>query len=182
LTSNYALNQVFRSKWAEPLHSYVVNFLRKIESAFQEYRSARGQTLLFSGSQRQEVSSYFRALAHWENFLANCSHAQNLLATFTGVPTFEKGDGTAQEKINCLYNHLKHVDSRIELGSILQGKLMPVWMTNDGLLSADASLSYTEAADCLLALVDFADILKDPQSARERAGQIQQVRLRTPSA
>lgn len=170
---NYCLNQIFRGKWTEPLHSYAVNFLRKIEDAFREYQSARVETLLFSASQCQDVISYFRAISHWENVLANSSHAQNLLATFAKSRICDKGDGTVPEKINRLYNHLKHVNSRIEQGSVLNGQMIPVWIVNDGLKSVDVILSYQEAANFLLDLASFADLLEDPQVAREKVSKIQ---------
>jgi hypothetical protein len=164
---------LFRAKWSAPLNAYAYNYLRRAEAAFREHINARAATLKFL-ERRNSPSLYTRALFHWEVFLGQSWHAYELLVQVVspGVRPFEQGSGSVEERLNHLYNQMKHVEGRIENGQMPIGATVPVWLTNEGLTSIDARLTFVESAEVLEDLAKWADALDDPRSASDRIGSI----------
>ena len=68
----------------------------------------------------------------------------NLLATASDTKFFEKGDGSAGERLSLLYNDSKHMDRMIDGGKIPTDATAAIWITNHGLESSRATLSFDE--------------------------------------
>jgi len=166
-TSNFFLNSVLRATWKPPYNAYMYNYLRRTEAAFIEHDLARTETLAFIEFGRQSSRRYTAALFHWESFLGQSWHAYKTLQKCFEVQLFEQGDGSVEERLNKLYNQMKHVESRIENAQILDGATVPVWLSNEGLVSIDATLTFTETGEVLSDIAKWANILQDPLSAPE---------------
>jgi hypothetical protein len=65
----------------------------------------------------------------------------------------------SRQRLNALYNQMKHVESRIDNGQLLHGATVPVWLENEGLRSIDARLSFTESTDVLKELAKYKKII-----------------------
>ncbi len=166
--ANYFLNSALTASFKPPMNVYAYNFLRRAQAAFNQYRLARDCTLDFLTTGGQSPTRYCEALFHWETFLGQSWHAYLLLMkAFEVGKAFEKGDGSLEERLNKLYNTMKHVESRIEHGQMLPGATVPVWLTNDGLCSVDASMTYIETAEILRQLEIWANALMNPKTAKE---------------
>jgi uncharacterized protein YaeQ len=81
---------------------------------------------------------------------------------------FKKGDNSDLERINKLNNAAKHF-------SAMQAEQTstPIWITNVGLKCADATLSFDELNDNLMALSEaarqtFVEIPKEAHARRQR--------------
>jgi hypothetical protein len=163
--SNHFLNSLLRAPYNAPHNAYAYNFMRRAEAAFSEHAEARLATLAFL-EDGQSPSRYARAILHWEVFLSQCWHGYLLLLGFFGEKkVFEKGNASTEERLHGLYNAMKHVESRIdnaELGQMVKGATVPVWLTNHGIESTDAFLTYTETGGILRDLAKWASILEDP--------------------
>ena len=57
---------------------------------------------------------------------------------------------------------MKHAESRIENGQIIEGATIPVWLTNEGLRSTEALLTYAATGDILRDLAKWANVIVDP--------------------
>lgn len=169
---NFFLNSVLRSSWKPPLNAYAFNFHRRAEGAFRAHAAAREATLSFIAGNRQSVSRYATALYHWEIYLGQCWHAFKLLEKGIGATLYEKGSGVVEERLNHLYNQMKHVESRIAAGQMLPEATVPVWLTTCGLQSVDAFLSYEETGEVLKDVAKWATILSDPIDARKRLDEL----------
>ena len=168
---NHILNVMLRGTWIPPLSTYVFNFLCRATNAFRAQDAARQATLASLGTRNQSPSTYAEALFHWEVFLGQSWHAFKLLEKPFKLTLFEKKSGSALERLNALYNQMKHVESRIECGQIPIGATVPVWLTNEGLKSADAALSFPETGEILAVIAAWADALEDPKTARGKVEQ-----------
>lgn len=168
--ANFFLNSVFSATYKPPMHAYTYNFLRRAQYAFSEHNSARESTLSFITSGGQSVKRYADALFHWECFLGQSWHAYALLVAAFQGRALEKGDGSVEQRLNALYNQMKHVESRIENGQMLTGATVPVWLDNAGLRSIDTTLTFRETAEVLKDLGKYADALANPMIAREILG------------
>jgi hypothetical protein len=150
------------------MNAYAYNFLRRAQYAFHEHELARQSTLAFVARGGQSPQRYAEALFHWECFLGQAWHGFAILISAWGGKVFEQMDGSVEQRLNALYNQMKHVESRIDSGQILAGATVPVWLENEGLRSVDTRLTYGETADVLKELATYADILGDPSSAKAR--------------
>jgi hypothetical protein len=167
--ANFVLNSALRGNFNPPGNAYAYNYLRRTVAAFSEHEEARQATLAFLSSGRQSLSHYVAATLHWEFFLGQSWHAYLLLRGLFKSLTkqdvlkiFVRGKGSVEERLNYLYNCMKHVESRIENGQIVEGATIPVWLTNEGLRSTDALLTYAETGDILRDLAKWANIIVDP--------------------
>jgi hypothetical protein len=177
--ANYFLNSVLRGKLTPPANAYVYNYLRRAEAAFTEHDQARHATFDFIASGAQSPSLYAAAILHWEFFLGQSWQSYALLARLLallgagkGFKFFVPGDGSVEERLNKSYNSMKHVESRIESGQILEGATVPVWLTNEGIQSTDVLLKYAETGAILRDIAKWANIVEDPiqMSDKLRAG------------
>ena len=166
--SNFILNTLLRENIRAPYRQYIFNFLRRSEAGFREHAFAREETLLFLNGSRQSPSRYMMAIFHWEVFLAQAWHGYSLLSNMQEEKAFEKGAGSIEERLNLLYNQSKHAESVIKSGQMLENATIPVWLTNTGLESHNAKLTYHETGEILKHLAEWAQALQDPQSLRER--------------
>lgn len=164
---NFFLNCTFRGAFTPPMHAYAYNYLRRAQHAFAEHQIARDCTMAFLASEGKSLSHYIDALYHWECFLGQAWHAFALLVKAWNGKAFEKNDGSVEQRLNALYNQMKHVESRIENGQMIADTTVPVWLENDGLRSIDTHLSFAETAEVLRELAKYADALMDPRTARE---------------
>ena len=165
--ANFFLNSAFTTAFKPPMNAYAFNFLRRAQAAFSQYQLARDSTLAFLSSGGQSVTRYAEALFHWETFLGQSWHAYALLLKAFSGTAFKQGDGSVEERLNKLYNAMKHVESRIENAQMLPGATVPVWLENTGIRSIDASMTYFETAEVLKQLAAWADALMNPRTAKE---------------
>ena len=163
--ANFFLNSALNGSFAPPMNAYAYNFLRRAQNAFSEHNNARDNTLAFLSAGAQSPQRYASALFHWENFLGQAWHAYALLMTAWKGTAFRKNDGSLLQRLNALYNQMKHVESRIENGQMIAGATVPVWLENQGLRSVDALLSFAETAEVLTELATYADALSNPRTA-----------------
>lgn len=165
--ANYFLNSAFSGSFAPPMNAYAYNFLRRAQYAFSEHEIARKSTLDFLASGGQSPKEYVDALFHWETFLGQAWHALAILITAWKGKAFDKNDGSIEQRLNALYNQMKHVESRIDNAQMPPGATVPVWLDNEGLCSVDIKLTYAETADVLKELAKYADALSNPSTAKE---------------
>lgn len=162
---NLFLNSVFTGHFRPPMSAYAYNYVRRAQRAFKEHQLARDATLAFLASAGKSVTKYTEALFHWECFLGQCWHAYKLLVTAWDGKVFEQGEGSVEERLNSLYNQMKHVESCIDNNQMPDGATVPVWLENAGLRSINASLAFMETAEVLKDLGKYADALSNPSAA-----------------
>lgn len=169
--SNYMLNTVLRGALATPTRQQIYNFLRRSHSAFADYDLARLKTQQFLAD-RERIRAYIAAIGHWEDFLGHVWQANEFLARAflpeTKRPLFQPGDGSVNQRLHALHSRAKHAADAILRGDFTGETPLCVWLTNDGLKSTDAWLTYGEAADELRSLAEWASAVQDPRTMREK--------------
>lgn len=163
---NFFINSTLRSRFRPPMQAYAYNYLRRAQRAFIEHNLARAVTLEFLAQGGQAPQLYADALFHWETFLGQTWHAFQILATAWDGQVFERMDNSPEQRMNSLYNQMKHVESRIENNQIRPGATVPVWLEEAGLISIDSRLSFVETRNLLTELAKYAEALVDPRTAR----------------
>ncbi|MPZ83174.1 MAG: hypothetical protein GEV28_23385 [Actinophytocola sp.] len=168
------LNSVASGRYKSPLNAYATAFLRRAEDAFVMHDLARDATLKLLTLPQMTPSHYARALLHWEGFLTQAAQAQHVLLRtirhLSGDEThkvYQPGDGSVEQRLNAVHNALKHAEKRINNNQILPDSVSPVWMTNEGLQSTDANLTWPETGEVLDELARWADGLQNPSGFSE---------------
>jgi hypothetical protein len=157
------LNQALGfGKYKEPAKVLLLNFLRRLRSATEEYRSGRENLEKYvSALPQHELGCCNRALAYFEDCILNANVAITCLSGLgkylqsldpSVAPVFKVGDGSDYDSLRLLSNRIKHFDEDV-LDAALSGStsipVAPVWITNQGLEASNASLSFVELADIL---------------------------------
>jgi hypothetical protein len=179
---NYDLSLVISNS----MRQLVFNFIRKAEATFDEYCAAAIDLRLYIETTDDALELYFSALRHLEQCLAHLNEAtlslNGVAAQLNAEKQWTRDDGSVLQRANNLHNYVKHFDEKLSKGpfpSEMSFKLFatdhdgspkfnyvasdvsntPLWLTNDGLESRDASLTFTELADEVLAFYQQADEL-----------------------
>jgi hypothetical protein len=172
LIHQFVLTSVFSARYPDPMHQYAIVFLRKTESAFQEYFYSQNslnkyvQTqILFNDNPNEQISQYFEILHRFEVLISQIYQAYMVLDKFLSLESSERfwqnGDGSTLEKINTLYNYIKHAEGKIKQKPENAG--YHIWLTNSGVSCENGSVSYTEISEALIDLADNAKYYGNPQ-------------------
>lgn len=170
--SNHFLNCVGSGRYKLPLGAFVVAFLRRAEASFRLHKLARDATYELLGLRQPSPSHYGIALMQWEGFLTQSYQGIALIVQIiqdlsrdSSYRAFRPNDGSIEQRLNLLYNSLKHVEKRIAAGQTLPGAITPVWLSSTGLECTDGVLTYDETAEVLQILADWADALVNPRES-----------------
>lgn len=139
--SNVGLSIIFNDFPPASARPFVINFIRRISAAFLEYDLARKDVVKLIKDGHGRWSPYFTALTHFEAAVAQLYLALDSVRKLRTHDFFRKGDGSFEESLNLIYNASKH-----ELAS---GEL-PVWFTDSGMRTANASVTFDEIEDFML--------------------------------
>jgi hypothetical protein len=155
----FILNSVFIARLAAKPRAYVFNFLRRAEGALSAYREARSALIEYLATPRHVLSPYFRSLLYFEVCISQCYQGLELLRKATDKDFFEPNDGSEAERLSFLYADSKHMDRLIKRGEIPAEATVAVWITNQGLESSRATLSFDELLEMLLQMGRLAEKL-----------------------
>jgi hypothetical protein len=150
--SNFVLNSFLRFQVSPKDKRFRFFFLRRAEAAFIEYDHAREALSDCVANPRGKLSLYFRALHHFEVTIAMLWQAYNFVKQFTGMNPYENGDNSQYERLAKIYNASRYFNPDLP-----SNYLHHIWISNDGLYSADYSLSFEELRECLEEIGQFAD-------------------------
>jgi hypothetical protein len=177
LISQFIILSSFSAKYPALQHKYALVFLRKTEAVFQEYFSSvkslkyfvSQQHILYNENPNQQLSQYFEILHRIEILIALICQAFMVLENFLVLEKHErfwtKGDGTALERINILYNFTKHAEDKISQGLELPG--YQLWLSNDGVSCEKGSVTFTEISKVLIDIADNAKYYGNPRKVIE---------------
>jgi len=145
--SLFGLTVIVIKPLPEAARPFVIQFIRRTEMAFSEYARMKAELqYLLSGPQ---WSPYYRALHHGEVATAMLYQAYDLTKKKFQLPRiFGPGDGSALQRLNCIYNTSKHQPAEAQ---------DPVWLSNDGFHTAEAKLLYAEFEDLARSLARLVE-------------------------
>ncbi len=153
----FILNNLFMVNFPLKTRAYLFNFLRRAEGALSGYREARLALINYVNTPRSTIYPYFKALSLFEICVSQCYQGYELLATASGERFFEQGDGSAAERLQKLYVDSKHMDCMIDGEKVPLEATVPLWITNSGLESGRAALSFLELEEILLNMYTLAE-------------------------
>jgi hypothetical protein len=147
--------------------------LRRTASAFTSYHDAKLLTHKFLESRSPSqpgIRLYNNAVTKWEHFILESQICIDLLNHVNGNnKLFQKLDGSQEQRLYTIANHIKHVPKVLRSQNIEDNEVMPLWLSNEGLESyGQYYLSYIEASEHLRGMAMLADDVQDPRSAVDK--------------
>lgn len=169
--SNYLLNTTFREKYPGHFHQIGMSYMRRAEASFREYESARKSLMSYTSGKKENISTYFMAVYHFEQMVSQSYQAYMLMRHFIAdsngakVASFYKeNDGSEVDRLNKIYNHIKHCDGRVTKNEFPKNYSIPVWLTNTGISCPVAELQYNEIIEMLEDIANGANRFVDPKA------------------
>lgn len=162
--NNFIFNSIFRAEIKEDLKPFIFSILRRAQMSIAEYEDGRVSLIDYIDGDRDRWSVYFRALYHFELSVMLMCQAYEAIRKLAGnVNYYDHGDGSAAERLFAIYNISKH----LEPTSLAKGQLHSVWLTNDGIATSRAELTWDELAESLRTLGSMANEISDPVSLKQ---------------
>lgn len=171
LIHQFIILSSFSAKYPDKMHKFGLIFLRKTELVFEEYFVAISdlanyvkQNILYNDNPADQLSDYFRILHRFEIIISQLYQANMVLQKFLVLEKHErfwsKGDGSSLERVNILYNYIKHAEDKIDKGLELPG--YQIWLTNSGISCEETTVSFEELSALLIDLADNAKFYGNP--------------------
>jgi hypothetical protein len=148
----FVMQSIFTRPIAESGARLAFVWLRRVNAAIENYDEACA-SLTRVAERTNTISEYFRALGKMETAIAMIYQANQYATTALGIRMFEKGDGTPLSRLNAIYNATRHPN----LSTLSEGHLHPVWLLNDGVHSAGATVQYVEIESLIREMAAMAD-------------------------
>jgi hypothetical protein len=116
---------------------------------------------------KPKLRLYYDSLNNWEAFALQCQMARDLYLFISKSKAFDQGDGSPEQRLYDLANAVKHFRGHLDSQRFTPADILPMWITRDGLVSINHSVTYAEAAGVLRDLSKLAHLLQDPVAVRE---------------
>ncbi len=155
-----------------PIFHLSLGMLKRTDEAADAYAVGRDHLLAYASSLPQEhrLGHYVRAVTQFDYCIGALWEAAELLRKInqTKEPTykvFEKGDGSAWQRINDLNGTCKHYNHEQAASSSA-----PLWITDTGLQSNQTTLTFDEIVESIAELDKLLDDfwIKIPAEAAAR--------------
>jgi hypothetical protein len=163
---DFALETVVGRQIPDPDRQLYWTLIRRAQAAAAEYELGRQSlTEFFAPRPSLALRPYFGALRHFELCVALGYQGWMVVRQLTPnrPKLFEKGDGSEYDRMNHVYNAWRHADGFILQGECPPDSTLPVWITNDGLESARARISFAELRDMVQALARIVEMIIRPR-------------------
>lgn len=174
--ASYLLSSVFHGEYPVSVKPLVFNIIFRAQAAFKSYHKARSLTRAYLDFEKRDLQStdpYFEAVSEWETTILNLKNAQDLFSKNIDQKLYEKCDGSDDQRLAEIANRIKHCAADIENGGHDATLTIPMWLSNGGLVTRTARLSWDELASNVDGLAKIAQTLHQPASAMEKYQKIQ---------
>jgi hypothetical protein len=148
----FLLTGIFQVSYAPKPRCYMFNLIRRAQQASYEYGQGRAFLTRYLESSNEAISPYYQALSHFEQCVALLVQAAHFADGLLPENLFKQGSHPDLERLNRVYNASKHMEGRIASGRLPTNALTAVWITNDGLASHDANVTFQEVRDFIIGL------------------------------
>lgn len=171
LLSNHFLNSCLRGRFDGWIRQYALNFIYRAEMLFRAYCDARDHTLKYLAHNEPlnpSVSTYYLSVAKWENALLHWAGCFHTISKNSPEKIYQRGEGTLEERMGILWGRTKHHVDQMHQTPLSDNLTIPVWLSNEGLHTTKAMVTFVEFASTVENMVHLAEHIVDPRTAREK--------------
>jgi hypothetical protein len=163
--ATFVLNSIFMRKHADPTGRLILMFGRRVLSAMHEYTRARDLLLAYVHKLHQTNSHFLQAMiatTHFEQCIASACQATAFFQRLVDLAGRPKVDDDRVERLRRIFNRSKHFDEDLVDVTIADAEITaPVWLTNYGISSANASVTFEELHSLLTDLLKIFKSLSE---------------------
>lgn len=167
--ANHFLNGLFGPQYKDKYRQWAINQLFRAEVAFRDYHEAceiTAEVLIKGRPDYPAIRTYFKAIARWESCLLNIQIFIDLMNKMKrelgDQPVFQEKDGSPDQRAYALANTIKHWGGDVAQSRHEEHQTIPVWLSNDALVSRTDRLTFTEVAGIVSEIAAVADELQNP--------------------
>ena len=158
---SFILNGIFTMDYPDPLGRLALIFGRRVIHAIREYSIAR-ELLSAYVAKLERTNSHFlqamRSTTHFESCVGSAYQACALLGRISELVAEPAPEDEREGRLRKIWNRSKHFDEDVIDPKISSAEITaPVWVTNQGISSTTASISFNELQSVL---IDLRDALK----------------------
>jgi hypothetical protein len=142
------LNGIFTVNYPDPLGRLALIFGRRVIHAIREYSIARERLSAYV-AELERTNSHFlqamRATTHFESSVGSACQACALLGRISKLVAEPEPNDEREDRLRKIWNRSKHFDEDLMDPRIGSTEITaPVWLTNQGISSTAASVSFDE--------------------------------------
>jgi hypothetical protein len=159
----FVFRRVFDNHVTHDLAPLAFAIIRRARDAVVAHDAGVALLQTFVGKEPRLLVAYFDCLGRFEAALTAVAFSFETMRQFYGSGHFETGDGSPNERMQALYNLLKHSNAM----NLPVGHIHALWLENDGIHGAQLVngatdhlvLTFDELAELIRWIADVADRL-----------------------
>jgi hypothetical protein len=150
--SAFVMNRIFINHVPQERSALAFALIRQADAAIDEHDAGCAvlAQLIHGG---KSVPQYFRCLQRFENAIGAAYRAFDFGRRALNRKIFQPNDGSPYQRLNELYNVGRHYDP----GTLPAGSLHAVWLSNTGIHSQGAQLTFGELRELVGEVGRIAD-------------------------
>jgi hypothetical protein len=145
--ASFVLNRTFTNPLPDPQGGTLFLFGRRILHAANEYKLGRDLLLAYVQKLSYTNTHFLQATiatTHFEQCVASSFQASSLFGTLVALAGQPKIDDDLTKRLKLIWNRSKHFDEDILKRRVAVDFTAPVWITNTGISSTKATVSFEE--------------------------------------
>jgi len=147
--AQFVLRRIFHAHVPDEKAALAFAIVRRTHAALQEWELAGAAA---QGDLRS-VGTYFDALRHLESCISSVWQGLEFARKSLGQDLFKKGDGSAYERLNWVYNVSRHFDPQ----ALSQGDLHRVWLSDTAIHTREQTVSFDELRESIRILARVSE-------------------------
>lgn len=147
--AQFVLRRIFQAHVSDEKAALAFAIIRRTHASLQEWELASAAA---QGDLRS-IGTFFGVLRHMENCIGSIWQGLEFTRKSLGQDLFKKGDGSAYERMNWVYNVSRHFDPE----SLPQGDTHRVWLSDHAMHTREQAVSFDELRDAIRMLARVSE-------------------------
>jgi hypothetical protein len=147
--ARFFLRKIFQAHMTDEKAVLAFAIVRRTRAALQEWELASAAA---QGDLRS-ISTFFTVLRHLESCIGFVWQGLEFVRKSLGQDLFKKGDGSAYERINWVYNVSRHFDPE----ALPQGDTLRVWLSDQAIHTREQTVCFDELREAIRMLARVSE-------------------------
>ena len=152
--SQFVLRRIFQAHVPDEKAALAFAIIRRTHASVQEWELAGAAA---QGDLRS-LGTFFSVLRHLESCVSSVWQGLEFARRSLGQNLFEKGDGSAYERMNWVYNVSRHFDPE----ALQQGDTHRVWLSDQAMHTREQTVTFDELREAIRMLARVSEKIAGP--------------------
>lgn len=150
----FVLRRIFHAHVPDENAALAFAIIRRTHASLQEWELASNAA---QGDLRS-IGTFLSVLRHVESCISSVWQGLEFARKFVGEDLFKKGDGSAYERMNWVYNVSRHFDPK----TLPQGDTHRVWLSDHAIHTREQTVSFDELREGIKMLARVSEKVAGP--------------------